>query len=98
MRIISRIPMVWIIPLVSWALPIYGVIYNQIYPSYESALGVAYAFFIGCMIHFLLIVLWLIFKGLNIDKLELIMLVISSIILIVLTIASNNGSLSKLNA
>ena len=41
-----------VVIVLSWAFPLYGVFYNQLYPSYESALGVAYGFFAGCVIHF----------------------------------------------
>lgn len=41
-----------------WGLPIYGQIYNQLYPSYESALGVAYAWAIGVGVGMALTPIW----------------------------------------
>lgn len=85
----------WIILFLSWAVPLYSLIYNRIYPSYGSALGVAYGFIIGCVIHSFLLIAWLLIRQSKIQTFELIILVISLIILILLTFASNSGSLSQ---
>ena len=81
--------------ILSWGLPVYSVIYNQIYPSYQSALGVAYGFAIGCIIHLLMLVFWMIIRRSKMTKLELISLLASLVVMIALTIISDGGSLSK---
>ena len=85
-----------IVLFLSWALPVYGVIYNQLYPSYESALGVAYGFLLGCIVHFLMLLLWLAIRRSRLRKPELITLLTSLCVMIVLTALSSEGALSKM--
>jgi hypothetical protein len=82
--------------VLSWVVPFYGVMFNQIHPSYESALGVAYGFFMGCAIHVLIIFLWLVIKRSKIQKIEVVALLSSFCIMIVLTALSEGGHLSKM--
>lgn len=82
----------------SWILPMYSLTYNRLNPSYESALGVAYGFLIGCFVHLLLLGLWLIIRRAKIYRWELIVLTTSFVILIIFTVISNNGSLSKVSS
>ena len=83
--------------LFSWGLPLYSLIHNQLNPSYASALGVAYGFGIGCVIHFILLGLWMIIRHANMQRVELFMLIVSCTILIILTAAANRGSFVKIS-
>ena len=87
-----------LVVFLSWSLPLYGLIYNSLYPSYESALGVTYSFALGCGVHFLTILLWFGIKRRRTKKIELIILLTSYSLMIVLFVLSNNGSLSKFSS
>ena len=80
-----------------WVFPVYGVIYNQAVPSYESALGVAFTFFLGCIIHLVVLLVWFGIRRAKAQKIEWKTLLISFCIMIVLTILSNFGWLSRVN-
>ena len=81
-----------------WIFPLYGLIYNQLNPNYQSALGVAYAFVLGCVVHSLTILFSIVLKRMRFQKSELITLLISFSLMILLTIISNGGYLSKINS
>lgn len=83
-----------LILILSWGLPLFGLINNRLYPSYGSALGVAYALGIGCLIHVVLFVGWLIYRRSNCNVTELAVLFSSTSFLIALTSIGNTGSLS----
>lgn len=85
-----------VVLLLSWAIPLYAVIYNQSYPSYESALGVAYGFLAGSVVHFVLLLLWMAVRRKRLQKVEVITLLISFAIMLVLTALSDAGWLSRL--
>lgn len=82
--------------LLSWGFPLYGFIANQINPNYATALGVAYGLFIGIFIHLLVLIVWLAIRRAKIHKAEFITLLLSFIIMIVLAVISDDGSLSKM--
>lgn len=87
----------YLVLALSWALPVYGVVYNQLNPSFESGLGVAYAFAIGCVVHLLLGAIWIAANRKQPHKKRLSMLLTSFCILILLAIISNGGALSKMH-
>lgn len=84
--------------LISWALPIYAVIYNRTYPSYESALGVAYGFGLGCVIHFVTLFLWVALRRSRLQTLEWVTLLASFGLMVALTTLGDAGTLSKISS
>ena len=85
-----------IILFLSWALPLYGVIYNQIFPSYQSALGVPFGFLFGCVVHFFMLILWIVIRRSKLQKRELSTLLVSFSVMVMLAVVSDGGSLSKM--
>ena len=83
---------------ISWVLPIFSLINNRLHPSYESALGVAYGFLIGLIIHFLMLLVWLAIRRSKLKPLELIILLVSFSFLVMLTAIGDSGSLSRMGA
>lgn len=84
--------------VVSWALPLYSLAHNRAAPSYESALGVAYGFLIGCVIHGILVAAWFVIRRANIRFAEVAALTLSLIALIALAALSDGGALSQVGA
>ena len=82
--------------LLAWALPLYGITYNQLYPSYGSALGVAYGFILGCIVHFVLLLVWIGIRRSKLQRVEWTALLSSFCIMIVLTVLSDQGWLSRI--
>lgn len=85
----------WVTLFIPWCLPLYGVIYNQFYPSYESALGLPYLFLFGCLVHLVVLLLWVGIKRSKLQKSALIALLVSLCLMITLTVLSNAGWLSR---
>ena len=85
-----------LVMFLAWALPVYSIVHNQLSPSYESALSVAYGFVIGCIIHLLLLVLWLLIRRAKVQTLELVVLLASLGAMVVLTIMADSGALSRM--
>ncbi len=83
--------------LVAWVWPLYSLIYNRLYPSYASALGVAYSFWLGCILHFLMISLWIALRRSRLQKLEWAIMLASFCVLVVLAVVSDGGALSKVS-
>lgn len=81
---------------VSWALPILSVIYNQRNPSYESALGVAYGFLFGCIVHVVVVLIWIAVRRFGMEQIEWIALLASLAIMILLTVVGDTGTLSRM--
>jgi hypothetical protein len=91
---------VWICLLlvtVSWALPLYAIVYNQFHPGYESALGVTYGFVLGASLHVVLLFLWIAVRRSQINKAEIILLLTSFCAIVVLAVFSEGGGLSRMN-
>ena len=86
-----------VVLVICWALPLYGVVYNQIHPGYESGLAVAYGFLLGCGIHVLMLLSWVAITRSRLRQPELIIFFTSLCVMILLTAISNGGSLSKIN-
>lgn len=84
-----------IILVLSWSLPIYSVIRNQLHPDYGSALGVAFGFGIGCVIHLILLLIWIAVRKSQLPKIHLFVLLISFVLLIALAVISNGGTFSR---
>jgi hypothetical protein len=87
---------VFIIILISWSLPLYMILNNRLNPSFESALGVAYGFALGCVVHFLLVILWMAIRRTKLYRTETIIMLTSLLIIILLTAVGNSGALSTM--
>ena len=74
------------------------VIYNQLHPGYESALGVAYGFALGCAVHLVAMLAWMAVRRSKMGRSEWIAWLVSFGVLILLTILSNGGALSRMSA
>ncbi len=85
-----------IVLVLSWAVPIYGVLANQFAPRYETALGVPYAFFLGCLIHLVLLLAWVGIRRSTLQRKVVVALLVSFGLMIGLTILSNSGTLSRM--
>jgi hypothetical protein len=78
-----------LILILSWALPLATLIDHYLNRSFESALGVAYGLTIGCAVHGLLLMIWLIIRRSNVRALELTVLISSLALLILLAATSD---------
>ena len=85
-----------IIILLSWSLPLYMILNNRLSPSFETALAVAYGFLLGCVIHFLLIILWVAIRRTKLQRTETIVLLSSLLIMILLTVIGDTGTFSTM--
>jgi hypothetical protein len=81
---------------ISWALPVWSVIENQLSRSYESALGVAYGMGIGLGIHIISIIVWCIIHRKKINTAPLVILFISLLLMFALTASAATPSLVEI--
>lgn len=70
--------------VISWLLPAWAIINNRLAPSYESALGVAYAMAIGLAVHIVVVIVWCIIHRRNIRIAQLVVLFISILLMLIL--------------
>jgi xanthine/uracil permease len=89
-------PALILILILSWALPVYSIIYNRFFPGFESALGVAYGLAVGGVIHLLAGSVWLLIRRANISRAELIGLSVSLAIMVIMFLIADGGNLSKM--
>lgn len=80
----------------SWAYPVAALYYNWIIePGYLVAMGVPYTFFFGCLVHILFIITWVLIRRSKLNKMEVIYLLLSLLIMIILTWLSDRGFLGR---
>jgi hypothetical protein len=81
----------------SWAMPVWAVVNNQIKPDYASALGVAYGFLIGCVVHIVVGLIWIAVRRSAMEPVEWIALLVSLGIMVLLFYGADGGALSKMS-
>ena len=82
--------------VISWALPVWAVLNNQLHPSYESALGVAYGFLLGFVVHIVVLLIWVIVRRSAMGSVEWIALLVSLAIMVLLFYGADTGAMSKM--
>ncbi len=81
--------------VLSWGIPVFGIIRNRLDPTPMSALNVPYGFLAGCIIHVILLVAWIGIRRAQLSRGEGALLGVSIVVMLVLTLLAEGGGLSK---